>query len=47
MMVLDELCSTVPSEIVLMIAKKETANEVWDTIATMRLGDDRMKKAMA
>jgi hypothetical protein len=30
-----------------MIAKKETTKEAWDAITTMRVGDDRMKKAMA
>jgi hypothetical protein len=46
MMVLDALCSAVPPEMVLTITKKETAKEAWDTIATMRVGDDRVKKAM-
>jgi hypothetical protein len=47
MMVLDALCGVVPPEMVPMIVKKETAKEVWDAIATMRVGDDRVKKAMA
>jgi hypothetical protein len=34
--VLDALCSIVPPEMVPTIAKKETAKEAWDTIATMR-----------
>jgi hypothetical protein len=46
-MVLNALCGMVPPEMVPMIAKKETAKEVWDAIATMRVGDDRVKKAMA
>ena len=29
------------------IAKMETAKEAWDAIATMRVGDDRVKKATA
>jgi hypothetical protein len=45
MMALDALCGAVPSEMVPMITKKETAKEAWDVIATMRVGDDRMKKA--
>jgi hypothetical protein len=45
MMALDALCGAVPPEMMPMIAKKETAKEAWDAIATMRVGDDRMKKA--
>jgi hypothetical protein len=40
MMALDALCGVVQSEMVLMIAKKETTKEAWDTIATFRVGDD-------
>jgi hypothetical protein len=46
MMVFDALCGTVPPEMVPTIAKKETAKEVWDMIVTMRVSDDRVKKAM-
>jgi hypothetical protein len=46
MMALDALCGAVPPEMVPMITKKEMAKEVWDAIATMRVGDDRVKKAM-
>jgi hypothetical protein len=46
MMMLDALCVTVPPEMVPTIVKKETAKEGWDAIATMRVGDDRVKKAM-
>jgi hypothetical protein len=44
-MVLDALCGTVTPEMVSMIAKKETTKEAWDAIATMRVDDDRVKKA--
>jgi hypothetical protein len=44
MMALDVLYSTVPSEMVPTIAKKDTA---WNVIVTMRVCDDRVKKAMA
>jgi hypothetical protein len=37
MMALDALCGAVPSEMVPMITKKETAKEAWDVIATMRV----------
>jgi hypothetical protein len=47
MMVLDALCGAVPPEMVSTITKKETAKEAWDAIATMRVGNDRMKKATA
>jgi hypothetical protein len=36
----------VPPEMVPMITKKDTAKEVWDAIMTMRVGDNRVKKAM-
>jgi hypothetical protein len=45
-MVLDALCSTVPPEMVPTITK-EMAKEAWDAIPTMRVGDDRVKKATA
>jgi hypothetical protein len=44
MMALDALCGVVPPEMVLMITK-ERAKEAWDAITTMRVSDDRMKKA--
>lgn len=46
-MALDVLCGAVPPEMVPTLAKKETAKEAWDAIATMRVGDDRVKKATA
>jgi hypothetical protein len=46
MMALDALCAAILPEMVLTIAKKDTAKESWDTIATMRVGDDHMKKVM-
>jgi hypothetical protein len=46
MMVSGALCGAVPLEMVSTIAKKETVKEAWDAIATMRVGDDRVKKAM-
>jgi hypothetical protein len=47
MMSLDALCSAVPPKMIPLIAKMETAKEAWDTIATMRIGDDRVKKSTA
>jgi hypothetical protein len=44
-MVLDSLCSVVPPKMVPTITKKETTKEARDTITTMRVGDDHMKKA--
>jgi hypothetical protein len=46
MMALDALCRAVPLEMVPMITKKDTTKEAWDTIMTMRVGDNRVKKAM-
>jgi hypothetical protein len=45
MMALDALVSVVPPEMVATVAKKKTMKEAWDAIATMRMGDDRVKKA--
>jgi hypothetical protein len=47
MMALDALCSAVPPEMARAIADKETAKEAWDSIATMRVGDDRVKENSA
>ena len=47
MQALDALCSTVPPEMWPVIADKETAKEAWEAIATMRIGDDRVKKTSA
>jgi uncharacterized membrane protein YgcG len=44
-MALDALVSSVPPEMVATVAKKKTAKEAWDAIATMHVGDDRVKKA--
>jgi hypothetical protein len=45
MMALDALCDVIPPEMVSTISKKETAKEAWDAIVTMRVDDDRVKKA--
>jgi hypothetical protein len=45
MMALDALCGAVPPEMVPTIIKKETTKEAWDVITTMRVSDDRVKKA--
>ncbi|CAA6673931.1 unnamed protein product [Spirodela intermedia] len=47
MQALDALCSAVPPEMWPVIANKETAKEAWEAIATMRIGDDRVKKTSA
>jgi hypothetical protein len=44
MMAFDALCGTVPPVMVSMITKKEMSKKAWDVIATMRVGDDRVKK---
>jgi hypothetical protein len=46
MMALDALCGVVPPEMAPTIAKKETTKEAWDAIATMRVGDNHVKKVM-
>ncbi|CAA6674804.1 unnamed protein product [Spirodela intermedia] len=39
--------AAVPPEMWPVIANKETAKEAWEAIATMRIGDDRVKKTSA
>jgi hypothetical protein len=46
-MALDALVSAVPPEMVATVADKKSAKEAWDVIATMRVGDDRVRKAAA
>jgi hypothetical protein len=47
MMALDALCTAVPPELARAICDKETSKEAWDTIATMRVGDKRVKENSA
>jgi hypothetical protein len=47
MMILDVVSSTVPLEIVFTVASKDTAKVAWDTIKTMRVGDDHVRVAAA
>ena len=47
MQALDTLCSAVPPEMWPVIADKEIAKEAWEAIATMRIGDDHVKKTSA
>ncbi|XP_078429376.1 uncharacterized protein LOC144701442 [Wolffia australiana] len=47
MQVLDVLCSAVPSEMWSVIVDKDTAKEAWEAIATMWIGDDRVRKTSA
>jgi hypothetical protein len=44
-MVLDTISSVVPPEMVTMLAIKDSAMEAWESIKTMRIGDDRIRKA--
>jgi hypothetical protein len=45
MMALNMLCSAVPREVVSSIAKMETTKEAWEAIATMCVGDGRVRKS--
>jgi hypothetical protein len=47
MMALDTLVSTVPPEMLATVADKNMAKKAWDAIATMRVGDDHVKKVAA
>jgi hypothetical protein len=46
-MVLEAICSIVLPEIITTLATKETVLESWESIRTMRVGDDRIRKASA
>jgi hypothetical protein len=46
MMALDVMSSAVPPEMVSAVASKDTANSAWETIKTMRVGDDRVGAAV-
>jgi hypothetical protein len=45
MMALNMLCSAVPREVVSSIANMETTKEAWEAIATMCVGDGRVRKS--
>jgi hypothetical protein len=47
MMALDVLSSAVPSEMVAAVASKASAKAAWDTIKTMRVGDERAQESTA
>ena len=44
-MALDAICSAVPVDMLSTLATKESAKEAWDCLKTMRIGDDRVRKA--
>jgi hypothetical protein len=46
-MALDAICSVVPPKMIIALATKETASEAWESIRTMQVGDDRIRKASA
>ncbi len=46
-MALDGICSTVPPEMISTLATKASVKEAWDCIKTMRVGEDRIRKASA
>jgi hypothetical protein len=46
-MALDAICSVVPPEMITTLATKETALEAWESIKTMQIGDDRIRKVSA
>jgi hypothetical protein len=47
MMALDVLSSAVPSEMVAAVASKASAKAAWDTIKTMRVGDECAQESTA
>jgi transposase InsO family protein len=44
---LDAICSAVPEEMVPVLATKASASDAWEAIKTLRIGDDRVRKATA
>ena len=44
---LDAICSGVPAEMIPILVAKESAKEAWEAIKTLRIGDDRVRKATA
>jgi hypothetical protein len=44
---LDAICSGVPAEMVPILVAKESAKDAWEAIKTLRIGDDRVRKATA
>jgi hypothetical protein len=46
-MALDAICSAVPSEMISTLTTKPSAKEAWESIKTMRIGVDRVRKASA
>jgi hypothetical protein len=42
LMALDAICSAVLMEIITALATKDTAMEAWESIKTMRIGNDRI-----
>jgi hypothetical protein len=44
---LDAICSGVPAEMIPILVAKQSAKEAWEAIKTLRIGDDRVRKATA
>ena len=44
---LDAICSGVPVEMIPILVAKQSAKEAWEAIKTLRIGDDRVRKATA
>jgi hypothetical protein len=41
-MVLDAMCSAVPLEMITVLATKDSAMGAWESIKTIRIGDERI-----
>jgi hypothetical protein len=46
-MAFDAICSAVLAEMIMMLATKDSALEAWESIKTMWIGDDHIRKAIA
>jgi hypothetical protein len=46
-MALDVICSSMPPEMVTTLATRDTALEAWESIKTMRIGDEHISQASA
>jgi tryptophan 2,3-dioxygenase len=46
-MAFDTICSAVPPEMVTALEIKDTVMDAWESIKTMHIGDDQIRKASA
>ena len=47
MMAMEAICKSVPADMVVVMANKESAKAAWDDIKTANLGVERVRRAKA